>query len=52
MSNQVTLKRKPVLSEYQKQMRFFTGLSIVICVLFALVLFWCLSWSGFAIAAR
>ena len=52
MSNQVTTKRKPVLSEYQKQMRFITGLSLVACSLFAFVLFWYLSRSGFAIATR
>jgi hypothetical protein len=52
MSSQVTLKRRPVLSAHQKQMRFFTGLSIGVCGLIALALFWYLSWSGFDIASR
>ena len=39
MSNHVTSRRKPVLSEYQKQIRFITGLSIVACSLLTLVLF-------------
>jgi hypothetical protein len=52
MSNQVTTKRKPVLSEYQKQIRFITVLSIVACSLLTLVLFWYLSRTGFAFAAR
>jgi hypothetical protein len=36
-------RRKPCLSEHQKQIRFFTGLSVGICTLFAVVFFWLVS---------
>jgi high-affinity Fe2+/Pb2+ permease len=52
MSNYVTIKRKLVPSEHQKQIRFITGLSMVAGGLFAFVFFWYLSRSGFAIATR
>ena len=33
-------RRKPILSEHQKQMRFFTSLLVGFCALFAFVFFW------------
>jgi len=33
-------RRKPVLSDHQKQIRFLTGLSVVISFLFAAGIFW------------
>jgi hypothetical protein len=36
-----------MLSGHQKQIRFFTRLSVVICTLFAVALFWLLSRNSF-----
>jgi hypothetical protein len=36
-------RRKPILSEHQKQIRFFIGLSVGLCVLFAISFFWLLN---------
>jgi len=47
MAHQTTRRRKPVLSDHQKQIRFFTRLSVVICSLFAVALFWLLSRTSF-----
>jgi hypothetical protein len=39
MANQLAHRRKPELSAHQKQMRFLTGLGMVVCmVLFAAML--------------
>jgi hypothetical protein len=35
-----TYRRKPTLSGYQKQIRFLTGLSVVICTALVVALFW------------
>jgi hypothetical protein len=37
---QTTWRRKPFLSEHQKQIRFLTGLSVGICTLAAIAFFW------------
>jgi hypothetical protein len=47
MGNHHTRRGKPSLSEYQKQIRFFIGLSVGICALIAIVFFWLLSRAGF-----
>jgi hypothetical protein len=47
MAYQTTRRRKPVLSEHQKQIRFFTRLSVVLCALFALALLWLLNRTSF-----
>lgn len=47
MSNRVVRRRKPVLSEHQKQIRFFTRLSLVICCLFTFAFFWFLNRPSF-----
>lgn len=40
MAYDYTYRRKPILSEHQKQIRFFIGLSVSLCTLFAVVFFW------------
>jgi hypothetical protein len=38
-----TYRRKPTLSEYQKQIRFLTGLSVIICTALVVGFFWMLN---------
>lgn len=40
MSNHANPSRKRALSDHQKQMRFFTGLAIIVSFLIMGVLFW------------
>ena len=40
MPDHTPRRRKPVLSGHQKQIRFLTRLSVVMCSLFTLALFW------------
>jgi len=40
-------RRKPILTEHQKQIRFLTGLLMGICALFAAAFFWLVSRPGF-----
>jgi hypothetical protein len=42
-----TCRRKPSLSEHQKQIRFFTGLMVGLCALFAVAFFWLMGRSSF-----
>ncbi len=42
-----TYRRKPVLSFHQKQIRFLTGLSMGVCTLFVVVIFWLVNRSSF-----
>jgi len=37
-------KRKPALSDHQKQMRFLTGLSMFVSLLIMTLLFWAVNW--------
>jgi hypothetical protein len=47
MGNHHTRRGKPSLSLHQKQIRFFIGLSVGICALFAIVFFWLVNRPGF-----
>lgn len=47
MGHHHTRRGKPSLSEHQKQIRFFIGLSVGICALVAIVFFWLVSRAGF-----
>jgi len=40
-------RHKPNLSEHQKQIRFFTRLSLVVAVALAVLVFWLLNRSSF-----
>lgn len=40
MSHHATRRRKVPLSAHQKQIRFFTRLSVVLCSLLTLAIFW------------
>jgi len=40
-------RKKPILSAHQKQMRLFTGLSILIAFLFIFAIFWFLNRASF-----
>jgi len=44
--NYNTRKMKRSLSLHQKQIRFFIGLSIVVCFLAVVLFFWLLNWSS------
>jgi hypothetical protein len=44
----VTRRRKPELSGHQKQIRFLTRLSVVICALFAVAFFWLMNRSSYS----
>lgn len=43
------LRPKPTLSAYQKRMRFFTGLFMATCFVFASLFFWAISHVDFTI---
>ena len=40
MTSHTIYRRKPFLSLHQKQMRFFTGLSVIVCTVVVFALFW------------
>jgi len=49
MSHRQTIRRnKRSLSAHQKQMRFFTGLSLFLCMLLAAAIFWLLNQPAYA----
>jgi hypothetical protein len=49
MSHPQAIRRgKRSLSAHQKQMRFFTGLSLFLCFLVTVVLFWLLNQPSYA----
>jgi hypothetical protein len=47
MTPQNTCRKKPYLSEHQKQIRILTGLSVVICAVLAVVFFWLMTRPSF-----
>ena len=47
MSQHAIHRRKPELSAHQKQMRFLTGLSMFVCMLVAVLLFWAVNRPNF-----
>jgi hypothetical protein len=46
MPHRAQYRRKPELSPHQKQIRFFTRLSVVLCSLLTLALFWLVNRTG------
>jgi hypothetical protein len=48
MDNLNTIRRKRSLSLHEKQMRFFTVLSVVVCAVVMVALLWLLNWAGLA----
>jgi len=49
MSHYPIYRRKPVLSLHQKQIRFLTGLSVIICSLFGFAFFWMVNWLSYTV---
>jgi hypothetical protein len=47
MAHHIAHRRKPVPSAHQKQIRFLTGLSVGISMLFIIALFWLVNRSNF-----
>jgi hypothetical protein len=47
MTTHAIRRRKPNLSAHQKQIRFLTGLSVFISLLFVIALFWLVNRSNF-----